>query len=283
MHKSFILIFIAIIVIVGAGFFIFKSPVPVPNVGAIVNNNPVACTQEAKQCPDGSYVGRTGPNCEFTLCPNTQTKDETTAALNQKILIGGVFITPLKVLSDSRCPFDVQCIWAGEVSLSIKLEKGGITAETTINLGPLGTAVSFEGNTILLISVNPALNSKKPFPKEDYRFTFQVIPISATLKGTVEGLVTTSPTCPVERIPPDPQCAPRPYTTSIEIWKDDQLNIVKTIESDSSGAFKTTLLPGSYGLKAVGGQVLPRCNPVAVIVKSGQTTTADISCDTGIR
>ncbi len=30
---------------------------------------PVACTMEAKQCPDGSYVGRTGPNCEFSPCP----------------------------------------------------------------------------------------------------------------------------------------------------------------------------------------------------------------------
>lgn len=29
----------------------------------------VACTQEAKLCPDGSYVGRTGPNCEFAQCP----------------------------------------------------------------------------------------------------------------------------------------------------------------------------------------------------------------------
>ncbi len=28
-----------------------------------------ACTQEAKLCPDGSAVGRTGPNCEFALCP----------------------------------------------------------------------------------------------------------------------------------------------------------------------------------------------------------------------
>src|SRR3989344_1432724 len=28
------------------------------------------CTQEAQQCPDGSYVGRTGPNCEFSPCPN---------------------------------------------------------------------------------------------------------------------------------------------------------------------------------------------------------------------
>lgn len=29
----------------------------------------VYCTQETKQCPDGSYVGRTGPNCEFAPCP----------------------------------------------------------------------------------------------------------------------------------------------------------------------------------------------------------------------
>ena len=29
----------------------------------------VMCTADAKQCPDGSYVGRTGPNCEFAPCP----------------------------------------------------------------------------------------------------------------------------------------------------------------------------------------------------------------------
>ncbi|SFE98323.1 hypothetical protein SAMN02745121_06366 [Nannocystis exedens] len=28
-----------------------------------------ACTMEAKLCPDGSAVGRTGPNCEFAPCP----------------------------------------------------------------------------------------------------------------------------------------------------------------------------------------------------------------------
>ena len=34
------------------------------------STQPQACTQEAKQCPDGSYVGRTGPNCAFAACPN---------------------------------------------------------------------------------------------------------------------------------------------------------------------------------------------------------------------
>lgn len=31
----------------------------------------VACTMEAIECPDGSYVGRTGPNCEF-ICPGKE-------------------------------------------------------------------------------------------------------------------------------------------------------------------------------------------------------------------
>lgn len=32
-----------------------------------------ACTLEAKVCPDGSSVGRTGLNCEFAECPTTET------------------------------------------------------------------------------------------------------------------------------------------------------------------------------------------------------------------
>lgn len=31
----------------------------------------VACTADAKICPDGSAVGRTGPNCEFAECPSS--------------------------------------------------------------------------------------------------------------------------------------------------------------------------------------------------------------------
>jgi hypothetical protein len=29
----------------------------------------IFCTEEAKLCPDGSYVSREGPNCEFAKCP----------------------------------------------------------------------------------------------------------------------------------------------------------------------------------------------------------------------
>jgi PBP1b-binding outer membrane lipoprotein LpoB len=31
-------------------------------------DNQVMCTMDAMQCADGSWVGRSGPNCEF-VCP----------------------------------------------------------------------------------------------------------------------------------------------------------------------------------------------------------------------
>jgi hypothetical protein len=36
-----------------------------------VDNSPktVVCTADAKQCPDGSYVSRVAPSCEFATCP----------------------------------------------------------------------------------------------------------------------------------------------------------------------------------------------------------------------
>lgn len=38
---------------------VYPSPAPIKTV---------QCTMEAKLCPDGSVVGRTGPNCEFAPC-----------------------------------------------------------------------------------------------------------------------------------------------------------------------------------------------------------------------
>jgi len=48
---------------VGAGvayYAVTRPSVPVP----------VACTKEARLCPDGTVVGRTGPDCEFQACPS---------------------------------------------------------------------------------------------------------------------------------------------------------------------------------------------------------------------
>ena len=62
------LAFGALFLLAGAGCA--TSPAPAPSVppGPGITE-PRACTQEAKLCPDGSAVGRTGPNCEFAPCP----------------------------------------------------------------------------------------------------------------------------------------------------------------------------------------------------------------------
>jgi len=46
-------------------------------------NGGVACTMEAKLCPDGSYVGRVAPNCDFAPCPEVRT-----GTLKGKVAIG---------------------------------------------------------------------------------------------------------------------------------------------------------------------------------------------------
>lgn len=36
---------------------------------AVIDENQVFCTMDAKICPDGSSVGRMPPDCEFAACP----------------------------------------------------------------------------------------------------------------------------------------------------------------------------------------------------------------------
>lgn len=51
------------------------------------NPSPIACTQEAKLCPDGSAVGRAGPNCEFSACPAPK-PDNGTSGIKGVVLLG---------------------------------------------------------------------------------------------------------------------------------------------------------------------------------------------------
>ncbi len=60
MNKWLLAIIIAGVLIAAISIFYFQDT---------KTEEPIFCTQEAKLCPDGSYVGRTGPNCEFAQCP----------------------------------------------------------------------------------------------------------------------------------------------------------------------------------------------------------------------
>jgi hypothetical protein len=101
------------------------------------------------------------------------------------------------------------------------------------------------------------------------------------LHSGVRGRVTASPTCPVERIPPDPSCAPRGYATEIAVWHKGR--VVKRFGTGADGRFRVRLRPGRYLLEPRSGRPLPRCESQRVKVEHHRFTRASLSCDTGIR
>lgn len=57
---------VLLVLVVGIGGFFYRNILerkPVPQAGQ------VACTLEARVCPSGASVGRTGSSCEFEACP----------------------------------------------------------------------------------------------------------------------------------------------------------------------------------------------------------------------
>lgn len=74
MTAKVIIVLLIILLITGIGFAVYNAPLKKYLSGTESGyDNPRACTTEAKICPDGSSVGRTGPDCEFAACPNGTT------------------------------------------------------------------------------------------------------------------------------------------------------------------------------------------------------------------
>lgn len=107
-HKKIIL---AAVVVVGLiGLYLWNPDFSAPAQ--------IGCTLEAKQCPDGSYVGRTGPRCEFEKCPAAPLlPDGYTLRSYQIEEITGEACgshsdcqTPGEYAAQSRCPFISLCL-----------------------------------------------------------------------------------------------------------------------------------------------------------------------------
>jgi hypothetical protein len=67
--------------------------------------NPIACTKEAKICPDGSAVGRVGQNCEFAECPATGGEGEVIVCSPESKLVESCTMdyTPVCGLVEIQC------------------------------------------------------------------------------------------------------------------------------------------------------------------------------------
>ena len=100
----------------------------------------------------------------------------------------------------------------------------------------------------------------------------------------IAGTATAGPTCPVEKTPPDPSCAPRPVVGAAVIIRDGSGGEVAKATTDAAGSFKVSLPAGSYVVEpqpAAGLMGTP--GPQPVTVQDGSVSKVDLVYDTGIR
>lgn len=174
-HLTALLIVLVVLGLIA--WLLYRQPIqPTSSVPSPTPTRTI-CTMDAKMCPDGSYVGRTGPNCEFAMCPITdQAKFPSgifAVGFGQRAGGGTLIIIPREILEDSRCPSDVQCIQAGTVRIKADVVYKGATTTQTIKLD---TPLSFGASSATMNQVLPApISTKKILPAE-YRFTFTFVP-----------------------------------------------------------------------------------------------------------
>jgi hypothetical protein len=138
--------------------------------------NGSVCTTDAMMCPDGSWVGRSGENCQF-VCPipqATSTRAGTVtveAKVGQKIVPIKESITVLEVIEDSRCPHGVQCIQAGTVRVRAQVGSG---SGTSVEIFKVGDTVTTESESMTLVSVRPEKEAGHTITLAEYSFIFRV-------------------------------------------------------------------------------------------------------------
>lgn len=269
------------------------------------------CTLEARVCADGTTVGRSGLACEFEACPEVPVENETpTSTATSTILVNtnsksvpdsafsdvvnrtytknNISITPLEVIEDSRCPLGVMCIQAGTVRLKVKLQTGFIKNEATLTLGK---SFMFSGQEITLLAVEPIARRSDSLETRNYTFNFTVTNPSAISGqgGTLSGVMTIGPVCPIEQI--DNPCLPTAEmfaSHKIAVFKEEQkvLTLVTTLTPDRNGQFSTELLVGNYLVKlekSLPGPGGAKDLPKTISITKGVTTNITVDIDTGIR
>jgi hypothetical protein len=86
------------------------------------------------------------------------------------------------VTEDSRCPVDVQCVWAGDALVELRVEKPPAAADArTLHANERGGRQAvYEGLAIRLLDLKPQRKEGTTIAPEDYRVTLVVERASRT-------------------------------------------------------------------------------------------------------
>ena len=108
----------------------------------------------------------------------------------------------------------------------------------------------------------------------------------ATAPSGIAGRVVSAPTCPVETVPPQPECAPKPLVASLRVDRLRSQRPAIIVRSGADGRFRAQLTAGEYAVQALPDTRSPFPRPPPpfdVRVKTGRFTRITITYDTGIR
>lgn len=94
-----------------------------------------------------------------------------TAALGQVATVNGLWIRPIEVIEDSRCPTQVRCVSEGRLVLRARMNGPGWTQIRDFELG-VPQAVDYVHVT--LIAAEPQKAAPDEIDPDSYRFTFAV-------------------------------------------------------------------------------------------------------------
>jgi hypothetical protein len=75
------------------------------------------------------------------------------------------------IASDSRCPNDVACVWAGEIIVRLSIRSDGKTTEQEIRDTQSGAIGAYK---VTVLDVLPARATSQPIAPADYRVTLKV-------------------------------------------------------------------------------------------------------------
>ena len=77
-------------------------------------------------------------------------------------------------VEDSRCPADVTCVWAGQVTVHIRVTDGGDARPLELTLGAGGDAVDSERHRLRLTAVSPYPRSTGAVERGQQRATIEI-------------------------------------------------------------------------------------------------------------
>lgn len=114
---------------------------------------------------------------------------------------GGIKVKLLNVISDSRCPSDVTCIWQGEAKVLINIfennqDQGNFTLTSRAGQQDLAFT-GFDGYSMQVVKVVPYPSSGEKISLSDYLVTFAVSKsgILSPLKQIRHGIAPKDVTC----------------------------------------------------------------------------------------